>query len=144
MKLPIFRITGLGLLAMTAFAADPPKIYIEPQDGGFESYIAAGFVRKGTPVLVTTNREDATYVLTAVVAQERESPAGKIARCAFAYCYGIDGTQTATVQLIDKAGDVVWAYNVRKMGATAFQSSAEAIAKHLKEFLTPVPPKVKK
>jgi hypothetical protein len=119
----------------------PPKVYIEPQPGGFESYIAAGFVRKKTPVIVTTNRAEAAYILTAAVTQERESGAGKVARCAFADCVGIEGSQTATVQLTDQTGKVVWAYNVQKNGATSFQSSAEAIAKHLKEFLEPKPPK---
>jgi hypothetical protein len=126
----------------TTAALDPkPKVYIEPQPGGFESYIAAGFIRKQTPVIVTTNRAEAAYILTAVVAQERESNAGKVARCAFANCAGAEGSQTATVQLADKSGKVVWAYNVQKEGATSFQSSAEAIAKHLKEFLDPKPPK---
>jgi hypothetical protein len=127
--------------ATTAGFDPSPKVYIEPQPGGFESYIAAGFIRKQTPVIVTTNRAEAAYILTAVVAQERESGAGKVARCAFANCSGVEGTQTATVQLADKSGKVVWAYNVQKDGATSFQSSAEAIAKHLKEFLEPKPPK---
>jgi hypothetical protein len=119
----------------------PPKVYIEPQPGGFESYIAAGFIRKQTPVVVTKDRGEAAYILTAVVTQERESDAGKVARCAFASCAGIEGMQTATVQLTDQAGKVIWAYNVQKSGAASFQSSAEAIAKHLKEFLDPKPPK---
>jgi len=119
----------------------PPKVYIEPQPGGFESYITAGFIRKKTPVVVTKDRGEAAYILTAVVTQERESDAGKVARCAFASCAGVEGMQTATVQLTDQAGKVVWAYNVQKSGAASFQSSAEAIAKHLKEFLDPKPPK---
>ena len=60
----------------------------------------------------------------------------KIARCAFAYCAGINGAQTATVQMVNpKTQDVAWAYNVRKGGSAAYQSSAEAIAKHLKHYL---------
>ena len=114
-----------------------PYIFIEPQPGGFESYIAAAFVRKGTPVTVTLNRADAAYILTAAVAEERESGYGKIARCAFMYCFGIEGTQAATVQLISLDGQVIWAYSARKMGASSYQSSAEAIAKHLREWLTP-------
>jgi hypothetical protein len=31
--------------------------------------------------------------------------------------------------------EMAWAYNVRKLGAHNYQSSAEAIAKHLKSFL---------
>jgi hypothetical protein len=51
-------------------------------------------------------------------------------------CAGIEGSQTASVTLIDtKTNTVVWAYNVRKVGSSNFQSSAEACAKHLKEWL---------
>ena len=59
----------------------------------------------------------------------------KIARCAFAYCAGINGHQTATMELVNRDGTVVYAYNVRKGGSHNYQSSAEAIAKHLKQWL---------
>jgi hypothetical protein len=40
------------------------------------------------------------------------------------------------VQLVDaKTQEVVWAYNVRKANAQAYQSTSEAVAKHLKQFL---------
>jgi hypothetical protein len=111
------------------------KVFIEP-DNGFESYISAAIVKKHTPVVITSEKESARYVLTSVVLEKNESTGGKIARCIFAYCAGIEGSQTATVRLIDKASnDVIWAYNVRKGSASAYQSSAEAVAKHLKEFL---------
>jgi hypothetical protein len=130
-------VCGIAMLALAAEPA-PMKIYIEPQDG-FESYISAAIVRKQAPVVVTTNRGDAVYMLTSSVKEQKESTGGKIARCAFAYCAGINGTQTATVQLVNADGVVLWAYNVRKSGAASYQSSAEAIAKHLKEFLEKLP-----
>ena len=47
-----------------------------------------------------------------------------------------NGQQTATVQLVDATTqEVAWAYNVRKQSAQAYQSTAEAVAKHLKKFL---------
>jgi len=69
------------------------------------------------------------------VVRNPESGLGKIARCAFLYCIGIEGNQTATVELLNSRNEMVWAYNVRKMGANNFQSSAEAIAKHLLQFI---------
>jgi hypothetical protein len=111
------------------------RVFIEPQEG-FDSYISAAIVKKNVPVVVTTSREDAAYIITSVVTQKEESTGSKIARCAFAYCAGMNGSQTATVQMIDaKTKDVAWAYNVRKGGSANFQSSAEAIAKHLKQHL---------
>ncbi len=109
------------------------RIYIEPQQG-FDSYIAAAIVKKKVPVVVTQNREDADYVLTSVVETHQESTGSKVARCLFLYCAGMDGNQTATVQLVNAKKEVAWAYNVKKAGAKNFQSSSEAIAKHLKKF----------
>lgn len=114
--------------------AGAPRIFIQPQDG-FESYIAAAIVKKHVPAVVTADKEQADFVLTSVVLAKTETTGGKIARCLFMYCIGVEGTQTATVQLINAQGDVAWAYNVHKGAASAYQSTAEAIAKHLKGFL---------
>ena len=132
------RIATAALFAAGALAAlgaeARPTIFIEPQ-GGFESYISAAIVKKGVPAGVTVNKDSATFLLTSKVEQKEESGASKVARCLFAYCAGIDGNQTATVQLVNvKTQEVAWAYNVRKQGSKNYQSSAEAIAKHLKNF----------
>jgi hypothetical protein len=89
------------------------------------------------PAVIVQNKDAADYILSpAPVEQKPESAGGKIARCLFAYCAGIEGSQTASVTLIDaKTSAVVWAYNVRKAGSSNFQSSADACAKHLKNWL---------
>jgi len=115
-------------------SSDSVKIYIEPQDG-FDSYIAAAIIKKHVPATITQNRAEAKYVLTSAVLSKEESTGSKIIRCLTAYCIGIDGRNTATVQLLNDKKEVSWAYNVRKGGASNYQSSAEAIAKHLKSFL---------
>ena len=113
-----------------------PKIYIAPQNG-FESYLAGAFTKKSVPAQIVQTEDAADYILSpAPVEQKPESTGGKIARCLFAYCAGIEGSQTASVTLIDaKTKAVVWAYNVKKNGSSNFQSSAEACAKHLKHWL---------
>lgn len=112
-----------------------PRIYIAPENG-FESYISAAIVKKHVPVVVTQDRDRAQFVLTSSVLSKEESAGSKIARCLFAYCAGMEGTQTATVQLVNaRTQEVAWAYNVRKASAKAYQSTAEAIAKHLKKYL---------
>lgn len=112
-----------------------PRIYIQPQEG-FESYIAAAIVKKHVPAVVTENKGEAEYLLTSAVIAKEESAGSKVARCLFMYCAGAEGSQTATVQLVNiRTQNVAWAYNVRKGSAKAYQSSAEAIAKHLKQFL---------
>ncbi len=130
------KLILLAVLASVLTAAESKiTIFIDAEDS-FGSFIAAAIVKKGVPATVTMNKETANYVLTNKVIEKEESGASKVARCLFAYCAGINGTQTATVQLVNaKTQEVAWAYNVRKQGAKNFQSSAEAIAKHLKNHL---------
>jgi hypothetical protein len=131
-----------GFIAVALFApitysqTSSPRIYIAPQNG-FESYLAGAFTKKNVPAQMVQAPEGADYILSpAPVEQKPESAGGKIARCLFADCAGIEGSQTASVSLIDtKTNAVVWAYNVRKGGSSNFQSSAEACAKHLKNWL---------
>ena len=115
--------------------AGAPRIYIPPQEG-FESYISAAIVKKHVPAVVTQDKEEAQFLLTSAVDAKRESTGSIVARCLFLYCAGAAGTQTATVQLVNaKTHEVAWAYNVQKGSAQGYQSTAEAIAKHLKKFL---------
>jgi len=124
-------VTGMVMPLMGQVGA---KVYIEPQDG-FESYISAAVIKKHVPIVVTMDTGIAEFSLTSSVISKEESTGGKIVRCLFAYCAGAEGTQTVTVRLINNtSGEVVWAYNVIKPGAHLYQSTAEAIAKHLKKF----------
>ncbi len=138
------KLFGIAALCIIALAFTPfthaqvsnPKIYIVPQNG-FETYLAGAFTKKSVPAQIVTAPEAADYILSpAPVQQKPETAGGKIARCLFAYCAGIEGSQTASVSLIDaKTKAIVWAYNVKKGGSSNFQSSAEACAKHLKNWL---------
>jgi len=131
---PQSEATALAALNRGSFANEP-TIYIAPQNG-FETYIAAAITKKHAPIAMTENRDEADYVLESVEEAHEESTGGKIARCLFAYCAGIEGTSNASVQLMDqKTKHILWAYEVRKAGAHNQQSKAEAIAKHLKEWL---------
>jgi hypothetical protein len=114
-----------------------PTLYIETQDG-FESYLSAAISKKSTPVDLVIARIKAAYILRASPVQtSRESGAGKIARCMFAYCIGIEDTGHVSVQLVEAGSSkVVWAYSVNKQRAQKnSQSMAEAVAKHLKSFV---------
>lgn len=132
-------ITALLLASMTALAqTSRPSVYIEPQNG-FETYLAAAISKKHVPVDVVTDAKKATYVLKAAPVEiKQESTGGKIARCLFAYCAGIEDKGSVSVQLIDvNSSKMMWAYSVNKQkgGDKNQQSMAEAVAKHLKGFL---------
>ena len=120
-----------------------PSVYIEPQNG-FETYVAAAIAKKKVPIDVVTDPARATYNLkVAPVEIRQESTGGKIARCRFAYCAGIEDKGNVAVQLIEtNSSKMVWAYSVNKQkgGSKNQQSMAEAIAKHFKNFLLVAPP----
>jgi TolB-like protein len=127
------------LTASLSFAQiSKPTVYLEPQQG-FETYLAAAMSKKNVPVDVVTDPTKATYVLkSAPVEVKSESTGGKIARCLFASCAGIEDKGNVSVQLIDTSSSkMLWAYSVNKQrgGAKNEQSMAEAVAKHFKEFL---------
>ena len=113
-------------------------VYIEPQQG-FETYLAAAMSKKNVQVDVVTDEAKATYILkSAPVEIQKESTGGKVARCLFAYCAGIEDKGTVSVQLIETSSTkMMWAYSVNKQrgGGKNQQSMAEAVAKHFKEFL---------
>jgi hypothetical protein len=117
-------------------------VYLEPQQG-FETYLAAAISKKGVPVDVVTDKNKAIYILrSAPVEVKSESTGGKIARCLFAYCAGIEDKGNVSVQLIEATSTkMVWAYSVNKQrgGSKNQQSMAEAVAKHFKEFLPNAP-----
>jgi hypothetical protein len=128
---------GQTPLASPGKTLNRPTLYIETQDG-FESYLSAAISKKSASVDLVIVRTKAAYILRASPVQiSRESGAGKIARCMFAYCIGIEDTGHVSVQLVEAGSSkVVWAYSVNKQrGQKNSQSMAEAVAKHLKSFI---------
>ena len=116
-----------------------PKIFVKA-DQDFAVALTAALNKKRAGATVVLNQQDAEYILqSAGVAAKQESGASKIARCLFAYCAGIEGSSSVSVQLVQVSNSsVVWAYQVRKGngGPVGIQSLSEAVAKHLKnEFL---------
>ena len=81
---------------------------------------------------VVTDATKATYVLkSAPVQVKQESTGGKITRCLFASCAGIEDKANVSVQLIESSSSkMMWAYSVNKQrgGSKNEQSMAEAVA----------------
>lgn len=126
----------IALAVASAGAAEAQKSVFVMPDNGFETDIIAGMQKKAVPLSVVTTEDSADYTLKAnQVTITSESTGGKIARCLFADCIGIEDKGNVSVQLIDNhTHKIVWAYNVAKQrgGSHNRQSMAEAIAKHLK------------
>jgi hypothetical protein len=139
-KIAVLLVLFVATLSFTQTSR--PTVYLEPQQG-FETYLAAAISKKGVPVDVVTDKNKAIYILrSAPVEVKSESTGGKIARCMFAYCAGIEDKGNVSVQLIEASSTkMVWAYSVNKQrgGSKNQQSMAEAVAKHFKEFLPNAP-----
>lgn len=136
--LALLSIPLVSLAKRTATPSEPVTVYVDARDG-FSGYIVAAFQKKDTPASVVTDRARAEYILQSTdVSTHVESTGGKIARCLFAYCAGIQDTSTVSVELINaKTTAVDWSYTVHKQRGGGYneQSMAEAIAKHLKNHL---------
>jgi hypothetical protein len=128
----VLALCSLGSLGIAQ--SPKPTIYISP-DGGFQTALTAALFKKHVPATVITDESKAKYILKAApVDSKSESGAGKIARCMFADCIGINGNSEVSVQLLQRdSGAVVWAYQVKKgnAGPRGIQSLSEAVAKHL-------------
>ena len=138
MKRTILAIGAICVFVVLGWCAEraKPTLYIDAQDG-FDTYVTAAIAKKGVPIEVVTDKSKADFVLQASAVQtHKESSGGKIARCIFAYCAGIEDRGNVSVKLVKSdSSAVVWAYAVNKgRGQKNDQSMAEAIAKHLKEY----------
>ena len=112
-----------------------PKIFVQA-DPHFTTALTAALVKKGVPATIIEDKTAADYVLqSAEVDSKEESTGGKVARCLFMDCIGMNGFSEVSVKLVrTKDSAVVWAYQARKgnSGPLGVQSLSEAIAKHLK------------
>lgn len=130
---------GCAVTGTHAQAQSHPTIFIQASHG-FDTALTAAMVKKQVPATIVADEDKAEYILKAApVDSKDESGAGKVARCLFLDCIGMNGNSEVSVQLVrSKDSAVVWAYQVRKgnSGPLGVQSLSEAIAKHLKnDFL---------
>ena len=124
-----FEIAALCLASCSALAATKipagSKVFIEPMDG-FDTSIAAALMKKDVPVKIVDEKEKAEYVLGGTASTEKAGWAKTI-------FVSPKGSAHAAVQLKTADGTLVWAYSVDKTNAyKGEQSTAEAIAKHMK------------
>jgi hypothetical protein len=103
------------------------KVYIAPLQG-YESFLVAAIIKKGTPLVVVNNPEVADYEITGV----SESHQAGWAKMLFLGSQQ-SNEQASIVMTNMKSGVAVWGYNVNKTNSyKGKQSSSEACAKHLK------------
>ena len=134
------KMMMLGLMVLVAVSAfgrsreiaSGLKLYIEP-NAGFEVFLTAAIEKKHVPVVVTLDRAKADWIVTSTTEHGKEP--------SWAQTWVLKKRQRsedASIYIIEaKTKTVLWAYAVHKYSAkNGEQSTAEAVAKHLKERIT--------
>ena len=126
----VMLLGGLALAQVQQQMDIPPgsTLYIAPVENNFNIDVAGAMRNKGVNVVIVSDESKADYRMD--VTAENKKPGA--ARTIFMGQWS-EGTASATVTNI-KTSVVVWAYNVHKVNKRR-QSTAEAIAKHLKDHV---------
>jgi hypothetical protein len=157
-----FFASLLLLLTSVAFAQAPQiksgsTVYIEPMDG-YETYLAAAIAKKKVSLIVVADKSKAEYIIASSVSHQTPSQPAVVVNStninnsnvndggSGAYADAVQraearraarGATSASISVIDAhSSQIVFAYSVGKSANTnQIQSTAEACAKHLKEFI---------
>jgi hypothetical protein len=143
--------------AVPTFAQSPhippnATVYIEPMDG-YETYLAAAIAKKQVPLVLVADKSKADYLITSTVSHRTSAQPAVVINNSNGDSGGNSGFEegmrradarraargatSASISVIDAhSSQIVFAYAVGKAGSTnQVQSTAEACAKHLKEFI---------
>ena len=107
------------------------KVFIAEIEDGFADYLANAIQKKKVPVIVVKNKADAQFEITGHSESVKAGAAKKLLLGSFR------SDEQASIQVANlSSGEVVFAYSANKgNSAHGKQSTAEACAKHLKEFI---------
>lgn len=120
--------SGLAQDAAKAIPAGS-KVFINPMNDEFETYLTKALETKKVPVEVVTEKEKADFEITGT-SESKKAGAAKIIMMG-----SWRSREQASITVTNlKSGEAVWAYSVNKSdSAHGKRSTAEACAKHLKE-----------
>ena len=107
------------------------KVFIAPMEDGFADYLTNAIQKKKVPIVVVKDKSDAQFEMTGHSESVKASAAKKI------FMQNFHSDEQASISIANlSSGEVVFAYSANK-GSSAHgkQSTAEACAKHLKEFV---------
>lgn len=157
------KVFALFAFTVSAFAQAPSihsgaTVYIEPI-GGYETYLAAAITKKQVPLIVVADKEKADYILrssvnhtdlnspsptvvvNSTVNSGTQNPNPVTEAALSGYEEGAArrralGETSAAITIMDAhSSQIVFSYTAGKMGKNQLQSTSEACAKHLKDFI---------
>jgi hypothetical protein len=139
MRAPILLMVALSLVlpcsarAQGAAKTIPAgaKLFIAPMPDDFNQYLAAAITAKKVPVNVVSDKSTAEFEVTGHSETEKAGAAKK------AIMLNWHSNEQASIQVANlQSGEVVFAYSAnKKSSAHGKKSTAEACAKHLKEYI---------
>lgn len=163
------KVFALFAFAVPAFAQSPiihsgSTVYIEPM-GGYETYLAAAFVKRHIPLAIVVDKDKAEYILRSTVTQSVPSTpqvvvnnsataavnegdsgnqafnqgfeSGQAAAAARAARRAALGSTSVSISMLDvQSSQIVFASSAAKGGTTNQEAkTAETCAKNLKAFI---------
>ena len=131
-------VVMLPLVLVTVAAAQtarvPPNAMIFIEESEFGQALSAAIIKKKVPVMVTTNREKAEFVMIETSIATKEGAGERVAKVlAFGSFAGSGKTYEASVTLTNPDGVVVFARNAKKGD---IRGAAEDVANKLKDHIT--------
>jgi hypothetical protein len=142
----LFLAFSAGALAQGPQLHTGSTVYIAPMDG-YETYLAAAIVKKQVPLVIVADKDKAEFTITSNVSQRAPTTPAVVINNTNGVnnnsphsgypAPGSFGRTNASISVIDNhSSQVAFAYAVGKAANTnQLQSTAEACAKHLKEFI---------
>lgn len=107
------------------------KVYVAAMPDGFDDHLKAAIQKKGVPVEVVADREQAQFEITGVSETQKAGKAKKILMLDWR------STESASITVASlETSEVVFAYSVHLQSSQrGKRSSAESCAKHLKKAI---------
>lgn len=126
-------LISVGVLGAQNRSALKPgaKVFIASMPDGFDTFLKSAMENKKVPLTIVESRENAAFEIAGTSETQKAGTAKKILRLNW------HSAEQASISISDlKSGEVVFAYSVNKdRSAHGKQSTAEACAKHIKEFV---------
>ncbi len=128
----ILIFIGVALAQNKSALKPGSKVFVASMPDGFDTFLKSAIEKKKVPLTIVESRENAEYEITGSSETQKAGAAKKIIRLNW------HSAEQASISISDlKSGEVVFAYSVNKeSSAHGKQSTAEACAKHIKEFVT--------
>jgi hypothetical protein len=105
------------------------KVFIDPMDDGFDTYLKAALAKKKVPLMVVPEKSGADFEITGHSETQKAGAAKKIIMLNW------HSNEQASISITNlKTSEIVYSYSANKQSsAHGKQSTAEACAKHIKE-----------